>query len=420
MAEPSAVENTQPTDWQQCCPWLVIFYALRPAVSLRNLALAALGLIGTIAGWRVFWNLLVRPSGDGIVPDPVVSDLVLEGTTWPPWPWESDYQQLGSQALGQLWAGTWLEPVLNPVAQLTLPFQFLFDRDLSYVGLAYAILCGLWALAVWAFFGAAITRTAVLRLTRDELAAWGRVRGFVQSKWPSYFSAPLFPLLGIAILAIPIAILGIFARGDGSALVTAIFWPLALATGFVMTMLLVGLAFGWPLMWSTISAEGTDAFDALSRSYAYVFQRPLFYLVYAAIASAVGVVGASIVHKFAALVIHLTLWAATWGGSAERVAKVAEIGLDKDLGIYASVLIMFCNSAVLTLATAFAISYLWCASAAIYLLLRRHVDAAELDDVYLDQQEERFGLPPLDEITGDATDQSSQDQPSEPDAEEGT
>jgi hypothetical protein len=75
---------------------------------------------------------------------------------------------------------------------------------------------------------------------------------------------------------------------------------------------------------------------------------------------------------------------------------------------------------VLTLATAFAISYFWCASAAIYLLLRRQVDAAELDDVYLDQQEERFGLPPLDEINGDATDQSSQDQPSESDAEEGT
>ena len=47
--------------------------------------------------------------------------------------------------------------------------------------------------------------------------------------------------------------------------------------------LAVGLAAGWPLMWPTISSEGTDAFDALSRSYAYVYQRPLAYLLYAVI-----------------------------------------------------------------------------------------------------------------------------------------
>ena len=150
----------------------------------------------------------------------------------------------------------------------------------------------------------------------------------------------------------------------------------------------------------------------------------MFYLIYAAVASGVGVVGAFIVHKFAALVIHVTLWAATWGGSADRVAVVAEQGLDSDLGAFASLLIMSCNKAVMTLAAAFAISYLWSASAAIYLLLRRQVDAAELDDVYLDQQEERFGLPPLDEDTDDATDQSTgrsfEDQPSEPGEEDGT
>ncbi len=423
MAESPEFENAQPAERQQYRPYLVIFYALRPAVGLRNLALATLGLIGTIAGWRVCWNLFGRPSADGHFADPVLARLgsaaataaeaPLGGATgWPPWPWEAEYQQLGSQGVGQLWADTWLAPVLNPLAQLTLPFQFLFDRDLSYVGLAHVILCGLWALAVWAFFGAAITRSAVLRLTRDEVAAWRPVREFVQSKWASYFAAPLFPLLGIALLAVPIAVLGLFARGDGSALVTAICWPLALVAGFLMTILLVGLAFGWPLMWSTISAEGTDAFDALSRSYAYVFQRPLFYLGYAAIASVVGVIGAFLVHQFALLVIHLTLWAASWGGSAPRISQVAETGLDSAWGAFASLLIIFCNTAVMTLAAGFAISYLWCASAAIYLLLRRQVDAAELDDVYLDPQEERFGLPPMAEINGDADDEpAAEDQP---------
>ncbi|NIO46969.1 MAG: hypothetical protein GTN77_09335 [Planctomycetales bacterium] len=405
MVESSVVASSPPADEQPYRPWLVIFYALRPAIGLRNLALAALGLIGTIAGWRVCWNVLVPPAGEGNVPPGLLARLAAEdGTAWPPWPWQPDFPRLGSQGLGRLWADTWLEPVLNPIAQLTLPFQFLWDRDLSYVGLAYAIACGLWTLAVWSFFGGAITRTAVLRLSRDEVAGWRSVRSFVQSKWSSYFAAPLFPLLGIGLLAIPVAVLGIFARGDASALVTAIFWPLALVAGFLMALLLVGLAFGWPLMWSTISAEGTDAFDALSRSYAYVFQRPLFYLAYAALAAGVGVVGGYLVHYFALLVVHVTLWGASWGGSADRVAQLAQHGLDSNLGGFASLLVMFCNSAVLTLAAGFAISYLWCAAAAIYLLLRRQVDAAELDDVYLEPQEERFGLPPLDEVSEDVAD----------------
>ena len=55
--------------------------------------------------------------------------------------------------------------------------------------------------------------------------------------------------------------------------------------GLLMALLLLGLLFGWPLMWGTISTEGTDSFDALSRSYAYLFQRPLHYLFYALVAA---------------------------------------------------------------------------------------------------------------------------------------
>ena len=74
-------------------------------------------------------------------------------------------------------------------------------------------------------------------------------------------------------------------------LLGGLLWPLALVAGLLMTLLLLGLLFGWPLMWATISAEGTDSFDALSRSYAYVFQRPLHYLFYIMVAAVIGWLG---------------------------------------------------------------------------------------------------------------------------------
>jgi hypothetical protein len=426
MADEPSVQDHR--DWHDYLPWLIIFRALRPAVSFRLLVLSAVGLVGMIAGWRAFWNLLVRPSkndaGEIVVPDPVVSGLA--GSTeaaWPPWPWQTGFGQFGREGIGAWWADSWFAPALDTGAQLTLPFQFLFHRDLTFVGLAYVVLCGVWALAVWSFFGGMITRTAVLRLTRDEPAAWQSVRTFAQSRWTSYFSSPLFPLFGIAVTVVPIAVLGLLARADVGALITGVVWPMALIGGLFMAILLVGLVFGWPLMWSTISAEGTDAFDALSRSYAYVYQRPIHYLFYALVASGVGVIGWCIVHGFAALVIHLTKWAATWGGPAQRIAEVTDRGLESGVGQLASNLIFFWNNVVLALAAAFAVSFFWCGATAIYLLLRRHVDAVELDEVYLDEQEERFGLPPLDEATedvGDATDGNGAERPAEGDHPEST
>ena len=65
-------------------------------------------------------------------------------------------------------------------------------------------------------------------------------------------------------------------------------------------------------MWATISSEGTDSFDAISRSYAYAFQRPLHYLFYALVAVVLGVLGWLLVSNFAAGVVYITYWAASW------------------------------------------------------------------------------------------------------------
>jgi hypothetical protein len=169
-----------------------------------------------------------------------------------------------------------------------------------------------------------------------------------------------------------------------------------LVGGLVMTILLLGLLFGWPLMWATISSEGTDSFDALSRTYAYVFQRPLCYLFYALVAAVVGWLGWILVENVAGSVIWLTYWAASWGGGAANIGDIAG-GNATGMAHAAGGLIRFWVDCVKWLALGYLFSYFWTASTAIYLLLRRSVDATEMDEVFLeaDASEQGPGLPPL-------------------------
>ena len=74
--------------------------------------------------------------------------------------------------------------------------------------------------------------------------------------------------------------LWLLMRSDLGLLLAGLVWPLALVGGLLMGIFMLGLVFGWPLMWGAISTEGTDSFDALSRSYSYVYQRPYHYLFY--------------------------------------------------------------------------------------------------------------------------------------------
>jgi hypothetical protein len=207
---------------------------------------------------------------------------------------------------------------------------------------------------------------------------------FAWRKWPSYFAAPLLPVAGVLLLALPVLVLGWAMNLNVFLFLGAFLWPLALLAAFLMTLLLIGVLFGWPLMWGTISAEGTDSFDALSRSYAYTFQRPLHYLFYAAVAGLIGWLGWLLVREFAAGVVWMSYWAASWGASLTRIAEMrGQAPLTGAAGFGAG-LIQFFAGCVKLLAAGYLFSYFWAASAAVYFQLRRDVDATATDEVFLD------------------------------------
>ena len=410
--------------WQEIFPWLLLVRAFRVSVQLGQLLLGSAGVLLTIFGW---WGLtqIFRGTSE----EPLRSWLdgpYYQSCPWSEcgegWPWRTtgpqpdldavrvapqqtidlgraDVWRSGPPRLGQYPSN----PFLGAWRQLRSPFRQIFEARVGATGLAFLLCACLWAVAVWALFGGAITRRASLQLGREEHVGLKRALGYAAGKWSSYFAAPLLPMVGLFFCVCPLLVLGALMRSDIGLLMAGIVWPLALVTAVFMALLIMALLFGWPLMWPTISTEGTDSFDALSRSWSYVYHRPLHYLFYAAVVAVLGGLGWLLVAYFADWVAYLPAWAASWTAGQSRMDEVfggASLGTT---GRWGANLIHFWDGCVRLLALGFVYSYFWTASTAIYFLLRRDDDGTDLDDVHLEAADQAYGLPPLEKDAAGVT-----------------
>lgn len=409
----SGMSKIRSVEWDEILPWLILFRTFRIAAGARCLILATAGVLITTL---ITWALLPAPEGESACP--MIRQVVdlpsgpremvgdAEGIETTPSSQPSDDAESEAEETGAKPrpAGTAMPVVLRNSLfgvwkSLWSPFEPLFDQRATWAETFQGLACGLLILATWAFFGAAITRTAALRLTLDERAGWGRMFQFCCTRWIHYFFAPLCPLIPILIFALVMLFAGWLMRlGIGTVLV-GILWPLALLGGLASAFLLVGVLLGWPLMWGTISTEGTDGFDAMSRSFSYVYQRPLHYLFYAVVAFLFGLLCFAVVLLFTSLILELSTWAVSWGAGENLVAAMTG-GATADLSALQRIgigILTFWTVGVKAVALSFAYSYFWVAASAIYLLLRRDTDAKEMDEVFLEEgvSQVAAGLPNL-------------------------
>jgi hypothetical protein len=171
-------------------------------------------------------------------------------------------------------------------------------------------------------------------------------------------------------------------------------WLLVAIAGIGAMWLFGGLLFGWPLMWPAISAEREgDPFDAFSRSYSYVYGKPLHYFFYVVIAAAFGAVCWAVVWTAAVLVQEFGFWALSWGGGGPIVSTIREQALDIADGEFdwrndgalwklGTTLIGLILALIHAAAGAFRFTFFFVAASAIYLLLRHDVDEKEMDEVF--------------------------------------
>ena len=381
--------------WGHFLRWFVRGRVFRLSIQVRSLTLATLGVLLTVFGW---WLIAQPFSADddgkkrtaGYVTCPWMSK---SGAS----PWEIVMPSIGRSAHAPDMGSPPVDAVVDPWKRLSTPVMQFLTYTQTFVGAAFLSLCVLWAALVWGFFGGAITRAAMMQLTREEPVSLGASLRFAGRRWLSYFSAPIFPLLGISVIGGGLMLLGLLMRA--SYFVGGLFWPLALIGGVVMAVLALGLMVGWPLMHAAISAEGSDSFDALSRSYSYVYQRPMHYLMYVLAAILLGLLGLAVVNLFAGTVEGLTAWGVSWGSGVEDARRAINGVVDPEkigtLDRWGISLINFWQGIVRAIVIGFAFAFFWTSAAAIYLLLRHDADGAELDEVFIDDGAETFGLPNL-------------------------
>ncbi|MGH7213502.1 MAG: hypothetical protein ACREIT_01880 [Tepidisphaeraceae bacterium] len=290
----------------------------------------------------------------------------------------------------------------------------------------FAILFTLWFLLLWSIFGGAIARIAAVHVARDEKISVRQALKFSLSKVLSFLFAPIIPLL--IVLAVGIVVTAGALLNNipwlGPIVVGALFF-LALAAGFVMTLVLIGLVGGFNLMYPTIAVEGSDSFDAISRSFSYLYARPWRLLFYTAVAIVYGALTYLFIKLFIFLMLLLTHEFVDFGTFA-RVDREGAVKVDVAPGAtdqrpevwnsqwphpvwpnavvqdtewqnlnggerIGAFLVKFWVYLTLGMLGAYAISYYFSANTIIYYLMRHEVDATELDDVYVEQSDEDFG-----------------------------
>lgn len=257
-------------------------------------------------------------------------------------------------------------------------------------------------LAVLSLCGGAICRIAALQFAQGEKPGLTEACHFATRKFYSLLTAPLAPLAIIAVVGASIFLLGLIGNlGVVGELSVGLFLPLAFLAAALIAIIAIGTLAGFNLMFPAIAYEDSDCFDALSRSFSYVYAKPWRMGFYTVTATVYGAICYAFVRFFCYLLLQITrlflqlgflkqnekltqIWPAPnftdFLGSAEADPTNWSTWAGTFL-IRISVLV------VVGLMVSFVISFYFSANTIIYALMRNRVDKTALDEVYTGSDE---------------------------------
>ncbi|MHC4196300.1 MAG: hypothetical protein ACYSRP_00110 [Planctomycetota bacterium] len=272
-------------------------------------------------------------------------------------------------------------------------------------------------LAIWSIVGGAITRIAAMEYARDAKVGLVDSVKYSLKKFWSYFWGPMAPLVGVVFFVLLNALCGLIGQAPFMEVAVALGFPVIIVFSFLILFVGIIGGVGSGLMFPTISADGSDAFDAMSRAYSYVLSKPFGFLVYCASAAVYGAVCLYLVVTAIDLLIDTSLFTVGMG-MGEKFGKVvtainalaspAGAGVNYDFFIQARLAFDSLGSTTMVFATATLVFYLflikaivWAvgiafagsAQSVLYLLMRKDVDGTEIEDVYTEEVEVDFTVP---------------------------
>jgi hypothetical protein len=266
----------------------------------------------------------------------------------------------------------------------------------------------IFSLVVLAFTGASIARLSAVELAGMERPLLIDIFRFAGRRLWSFIRAPIAPFLILLGVGLTLTIGGLIGAIPfiGPILLGILFF-VTIAVCFVLMLLLLGIIGGFNLLYPTIAVEGADSFDAMSRSFAYVYARPWRLIFYTIISLVYGVITFIFVSFVAYLILMLAHTFTGWGlnvfgyhyGVYSGVSKMETIWpeprfmhLVNPINWYAmswseyfgAIILHFWVFLLISGIGAYVISYYFSSHTIMYLLLRRAVDGQSIREVYVE------------------------------------
>jgi hypothetical protein len=253
--------------------------------------------------------------------------------------------------------------------------------------------------AVWGYCGGVVSRIAAVNLTKDEGLELTKALSFANKKFLSLFLPFVLPLLGFLFFFACNVVGGLVGRIPyAGEILVSIFLPLAVLSGFIMVFIMLGFVFGKQLFIPTIAVESSDTFDAVSRTFQYIYSEPWHYLWYNLVAIGYGVICIAFIWLFGGGMIKLGLHA-VGVGMGVKFYEIISLFPGALITHQISGFVMLVWLVIIAgLIISYGISYLISSYTIIYLLMRKKVDDIEMQELY-----EEEAQPTLPQDTTQAT-----------------
>jgi len=287
--------------------------------------------------------------------------------------------------------------ITQNIAACFVALVWAFQYHTLYSVIFFAV-----TLAVMSLAGGAICRIAALQFAQGEKPGLSEAVRFSVRKFYSLLTAPITMIAIIAIIGAFIVLLGLVGNipwvGELS---VGLFLPLALMAAALIAVIGIGILGGFNLMFPTIAYEDSDCFDAISRSFSYVYANPWRMGFYTVTAAVYGAICYAFVRFFSYLLLQITYFFLQLGflrHNEKLEALWPQPNFADFLGSTAASPANWSTSAgaflihmwvlcVVGLMVSFVISFYFSANTIIYGLMRNRVDRTALDEIYTGSDE---------------------------------
>lgn len=356
--------------------WRDIFRAFRMAFDPKKLMLAVFGIVSSLILVAILLVICNRFGITSVCPKSLINNVLFSAS-------------------------------LCPYEMLLVFCKTIMAFNMAKLIAAIILVIGL--LIIWSIIGGALTRISALEYAKDDSLRLKDVLRFSVRKFWSYFWSPIVPALGVILFAV-INVLGGFIGKFGvlGHVFVAFGFPLALLSSLMIAFIGVIGIIGLCLMFPTISAEGTDAFDAMSRAYSYVLSKPRKYICYFFVTTVFGVFSVAFVSVVACFVVNITFETVGigMGQNFKEIVSLVHVHpnycsfVGTDISSFKSGFSTLTNMPDKLIASSilaclicikvgifgFAVAYLASAKTIVYFLIRKDVDETDVSDVYIENE----------------------------------